>query len=74
MQEETFTVSNVKCAGCVNNIKDGLKPLVGDVEQISVNIEQGQVTVCGEALSRETIAAKLGVLGYPEIQAPSAEP
>lgn len=66
MQEETFTVSNVKCTGCASNIENGLNPLIG-VEQVTVDIKKGWVAVCGNALSRETISTKLGELGYPEI-------
>ena len=65
MQTEEFTVLNVKCGGCVNNIQNGLRKL-GSVSEVLAQVEGGRVTVKGEALSREEIAAKLAELGYPE--------
>lgn len=65
MQTEIFNVKNVKCGGCVSAIENGLKSLPG-VDSIEVAIEGGKVTVFGNGLSRERIAAKLHELGYPE--------
>jgi copper chaperone CopZ len=65
MSSEVFTVENVKCGGCVSAIEDGLKQLPG-VESVEVIIDGGQVTVSGNALSREQLSAKLRELGYPE--------
>jgi copper chaperone len=62
---EKFTVQNVKCGGCVANIEKGLGELPG-VERVEVVIDGGQVSVEGEGLSRDTLAAKLAELGYPE--------
>lgn len=66
MQQEEFIVSNVKCGGCVSAIENGLKALQG-VSSVSVEIDGGKVSVQGEALSRETLGAKLAELGYPEV-------
>lgn len=65
MEHERFVVKNVKCQGCVNNIRNGLMGIPG-VQDIQVDIPTGQVSVQGQNLSREQIAAKLGQLGYPE--------
>lgn len=65
MQKEIFTVKNVKCGGCVSAIEEGLKTLAG-VASVEVVIDGGKVTVSGNDLSREQIAAKLQELGYPE--------
>ena len=65
MQTEIFTVKNVKCGGCVSNIQTGLKELEG-VTEVEVVIDNGQVTVRGDALARDTLTAKLAALGYPE--------
>ncbi len=65
MQTEQINVQNVKCAGCVSNIENGLKELPG-VSEVEVVIDGGQVTVKGDALDRAEIAAKLKELGYPE--------
>ncbi|MDH5435970.1 MAG: heavy-metal-associated domain-containing protein [Gammaproteobacteria bacterium] len=65
METEIFTVRNVKCGGCVNNIKEGLKPLT-NIHNVNVTIEGGLVKVEGDSLSRKKIAQKLDELGYPE--------
>jgi copper chaperone len=65
VENEKFVVKNVKCQGCVNNIRNGLMGIAG-VQDVQVDIPTGQVSVQGESLSRETIAAKLGQIGYPE--------
>ena len=65
METEIFTVQNVKCGGCVNNIKEGLGSVPG-IQNVNITIEGGQVTVEGDALSRQQIIQKLGELGYPE--------
>ena len=65
MQSETFIVRNVKCGGCVSTIESGLKTLPG-VDSVEVTIDGGKVTVAGNSLSREQLAAKLEELGYPE--------
>ncbi len=66
METELFTVQNVKCGGCVNNIKDGLGSVPG-IHNVSITIEGGQVKVEGDNLSHQQIAHKLGELGYPEV-------
>ena len=66
MQTETFTVTNVKCGGCVSAIENGLKSMPG-VESVEVVIDGGKVTVVGSDLEREQLSAKLQELGYPEV-------
>ena len=65
MQSEQFTVLNVKCAGCIASIQQGLAELEG-VDEVQVRTESGEVTVSGDGLKRDTLAAKLAQLGYPE--------
>lgn len=65
MSSEVFTVTNIKCGGCVSAIENGLKDMPG-VESIEVVIDGGKVTVTGNNLSREQLSAKLSELGYPE--------
>ncbi|MBD3669393.1 MAG: heavy-metal-associated domain-containing protein [Gammaproteobacteria bacterium] len=65
MAVEEFKVQNVKCGGCVKAIQDGLTELPG-IDSVEVSIEGGEVKVEGEDLSRESLSAKLGELGYPE--------
>jgi len=65
MQTEVFKVKNVKCGGCVANIKKGLGALTG-ISAVEVVIAGGEVTVSGDKLDRAQISAKLKELGYPE--------
>ena len=65
MQNEQFTVQNVKCGGCVSAIETGLNELA-EVSEVSVTIDGGVVSVSGDALDRATLSARLAELGYPE--------
>jgi copper chaperone len=64
MEELELRVSNVKCGGCANAIRDGLLTLPG-VEAIDVDIATGTVHISGTVLDTTTIQTKLGELGYP---------
>lgn len=65
--QENFTVQNVKCAGCVAAIRDGLGSMPG-VRSVEVVIDGGKVCVEGsDELNRTALAAKLSELGYPEM-------
>jgi copper chaperone len=63
--QETFSVRNVKCGGCVKAIQNGLGELPG-VASVEVVIDDGKVRVEGDELDRAQISAKLSELGYPE--------
>ena len=63
---EKFQVQNVKCAGCVRTIREGLKHQPG-VTDVEVTIDNGQVQVTGKNLTRASLGATLKELGYPEI-------
>ena len=65
MQNEQFTVQNIKCGGCVATIENGLKEMAG-VSEVKATIEGGLVEVSGEGLDRAALSAKLAELGYPE--------
>ena len=67
MQSEEFSVSNIKCQGCVKAIRDGFGSIAG-VESVDVQIDNGEVTVYGDDLSRGALAAKLQDLGYPCVE------
>jgi copper chaperone len=56
---------NIKCGGCASAIEDALGRLEG-VEQVSVDITSGRVTVMAADGMRELIAATLKDSGYPE--------
>jgi copper chaperone len=55
---------NIKCGGCASAIEDALGKLDG-VEQVSVDIASGRVTVTAADGMREVIAATLKDSGYP---------
>lgn len=64
MERIEFQSSNIKCAGCVANVENGLKELDGVVD-INVDIASNMVTVQGSNLDRTVIENKLTELGYP---------
>ena len=64
MSDLEFKAGNIKCMGCVNNIKEGLQDLPG-IQSVDVSVDTGQVIVSGEALSEQDIIDKLATLGYP---------
>lgn len=58
-------VENIKCAGCINTIKDGLQKLPG-VIAVDVFKEENKVCITGIAIERQVMADKMLSLGYPE--------
>jgi len=58
-------VVNVKCNGCVANIKTGLAEIKG-IESVAVDLASSIVSVTGDGLDRQEIVSKLTELGYPE--------
>ncbi len=65
MQNEEFTVQNVKCQGCASTIYEGLTK-IPDIQDVKVVIETGDVSITGTNLNRTQISEKLAELGYPE--------
>ena len=65
MDTLNISVANVKCQGCVANIKNGLSHMA-EIESVTVDVATGAVEVQGNGLNREQIAVKLTELGYPE--------
>lgn len=59
-----FLIENLKCGGCANSIKIGLKEING-VEKIEVVREESKVLVDGNFNSEE-VWKKLDGLGYPK--------
>jgi len=58
-------VENIKCGGCASTIETRLRKLDG-VTQVSVDIEQGRVSVNATDDSREQLVSMLLQSGYPE--------
>lgn len=65
MNSYQLTLENIKCMGCVNNIRENLLQMEG-VVSAEADVKTHQVSVSGIAISREKILAKLAQLGYPE--------
>jgi len=63
-QKLEIKAQNIKCGGCVSTIENGLKDLPG-IDQVSVEIASGNVSIEGSDLSEQTIREKLAELGYP---------
>ena len=61
----SIQVENIKCGGCANSIKKGLMDEAG-VSMVEINVEHGMVSIDGENLDRDAIAAHLLKMGYPE--------
>jgi len=58
-----FYIENLKCGGCANSIKIGLREIQG-VEQVEVIKEESKVNVIGN-FDADAIWRKLDGLGYP---------
>ena len=57
-------VENVKCGGCASTIQEGLTTLPG-IDKVDVNIENGHLSISGDALAESAIREKLASLGFP---------
>ena len=56
---------NIKCMGCVTNIRESLLRMEG-VVSVEADVKTQQVSVSAIAVSREAITNRLAALGYPE--------
>lgn len=63
--EQVIEVENIKCGGCANTIATVLKR-DARVQNVSVDIEGGCVTVSAPGEARPDIVKTLTGLGYPE--------
>lgn len=59
-------VENIKCGGCANSIKTKIKALEG-VNDVTVNVEEGTVSIDGDEADRDNYIAALLKMGYPEV-------
>jgi copper chaperone len=57
-------VDNIKCGGCANTIRTKLSESFG--AEVSVDVENGIVTIDSADDQRSGIVARLAQLGYPE--------
>lgn len=58
-------VENIKCDGCVANIKENLQQMKG-VTAVEVYKQEHKVCVSGITLEKQELVKKLSDLGYPE--------
>jgi copper chaperone len=63
--QHVIEVENIRCGGCANTITHSLQKLEG-VSSVSVDIENGRVTVTTDIDDRERLVAALLKNGYPE--------
>jgi copper chaperone len=63
--EHVIEVENIRCGGCATTITHSLQKLE-DVSNVSVDIENGRVTVTTATDDRERLIATLLKHGYPE--------
>ena len=61
----SIQVENIKCGGCAGTIKTKLSAM-DVVETVEVAIAEGIVTIEGDEAQRDSVAAELLRLGYPE--------
>jgi copper chaperone len=61
----TISVENIKCGGCASTITSKLSAL-DIVDSCQVDIENGVVTIAGDASHKPAVAQLLLKLGYPE--------
>jgi copper chaperone len=60
-------VENLKCGGCANTIKNGIRELKG-VKEVLVNPEEQWVEIRHEeAIEENNILEKLKSMGYPKL-------
>ena len=59
-------VENIKCNGCIVNIKEGLLSMKG-VIAVEVYKNEYKVCVTGIALEKQDLIDKLANLGYPKM-------
>lgn len=73
MNSIELQVQGMSCGACVKHVSQALQALEG-VDQVSVNLDDGRVSVGGNADAQSLIAA-LDAAGYPARRAePSAAP
>ncbi|MCU0359206.1 MAG: heavy-metal-associated domain-containing protein [Bacteroidia bacterium] len=66
METLKLQVDNLKCGGCANTIKNGLRQLEG-IKEVLVNPEEQWVEITSErAIDQEAVLNKLRAMGYPK--------
>jgi copper ion binding protein len=63
MAEKTYTVTGMTCEHCVRSVRTEVGKVPG-VDAVDVDLESGRVTVRGERVSDEQVAAAVDEAGY----------
>jgi copper chaperone CopZ len=67
MNKYSLKLSNLKCGGCVNSVKENLSKLE-HVHILDVNLETKILEVEAEADTIEIVINKLSEIGYPVVK------
>ncbi len=62
--KQSFALLNIKCSGCANSLKKGLKEEFGEVE-IDLNVIPRLITLEIEEQDIEKLKTKVKSMGYP---------
>ncbi len=65
MEALDLKLKNIKCDGCVTNIKNVLNAFT-NIDTVAVNKEDGSVKISGSSLNKKEIVSSLSSIGYPE--------
>ena len=68
MAEHMYTVSGMTCGHCVSSVKSEVGSLAG-VEDVSVDLGSGRVTVVGEGYTEDQVRAAVAAAGYSLVDA-----
>ena len=64
LNQERLTISNMKCTGCAEKVKNELMKIEG-VKSAEVDLAGQTVDISYEHLDREVITNRLRSIGYP---------
>jgi copper chaperone len=67
LESQKIQVENLKCGGCANTIKNGIREISG-VKEVLVNPDEQWVEIKHEgAIDLDAILEKLKAMGYPKV-------
>ena len=63
MSTRTYPVSGMTCGHCVSAVRSEVSQVTG-VQEVSVDLEQGTITVTGDQVDDQAVAAAVDEAGY----------
>ena len=66
-QSHTYTVSGMTCSHCVLSVREEVSEVAG-VQDVDVDLSTGRLTVTGESVSDEAVAAAVADAGYEVVR------